>query len=114
MSALFFARLLLLAAPTQAPQRFRSLHVADLVPLLAAGDSRVFLYDANVESTRLHVGIIPGARLLPTAHDYDLAREMPRDKASRLVFYCANVYCTASHQAAERALRAGYTDVSVM
>jgi rhodanese-related sulfurtransferase len=39
---------------------------------------------------------------------------LPADKHAELVFYCTNWLCTASHEAARRAVGAGYEDVSVM
>jgi rhodanese-related sulfurtransferase len=95
-----------------AAERFAILHVADLAAQLAAPGPHPVLYDANVESTRTHVGVIPSAHLLPV--DGDVLRYLPGDKTRALVFYCANTYCTASHLAAERALDAGYAKVSVL
>lgn len=92
---------------------FKVMRVADLARALESPTPPV-VYDVNVESVREHAGIIPGARLLSSSSRYDVAKELPADKTTPLVFYCANTMCTASHQAAERALRAGYTDVSVM
>lgn len=100
--------------PASAAQpRFKPIHVADLAAALKSAKPPV-VYDVNVESTREHVGVIPGARLLSSSSKYDVARELPADKKTPLVFYCANEMCTASHDAAEKALKAGYTDVSVM
>jgi len=73
----------------------------------------VALFDANTEDFRAKNGVIPGATLLTSASGYDLV-VLPKDKASKLVFYCANTRCTASHVAAGRAMEAGYTDVSVL
>lgn len=69
--------------------------------------------DANGKGTRDKMGIIPTAVLLPSASEYDLAL-LPKDKASPVVFYCANEQCTASHTAAKRAATAGHTDVAVL
>ena len=69
--------------------------------------------DANVDTTRKHMGIIPGAILLS---DYETfaASELPADKTVPLVFYCASTACTASDAAARRARLAGHTDVRVL
>lgn len=82
----------------------------------AALDSKTppVVLDANGEKTRKKDGVVPGAKLLSSASKYDVAKELPADKKTPLVFYCANTMCTASHVAAERALKAGYTDVSIM
>jgi rhodanese-related sulfurtransferase len=69
--------------------------------------------DANGKSTRESQGVIPGAVLLTSSTGYDL-KELPSDKANKLVFYCANENCGASKQAAMKALEAGYTDVAVL
>lgn len=69
--------------------------------------------DANGEITRKKLGTLPGAVLLTDSESYQLS-ELPADKSKQLVFYCANTACGASHQAAERALTAGYTNVKVM
>ena len=69
--------------------------------------------DANGKATRDSQGVIPGAVLLTSSSQYALT-ELPTDKNSRLVFYCANEKCSASHAAARRALENGYTDVAVL
>ncbi len=103
---------LAVAVRAEAP-RFKVLHAADLAAeLQSATPPEVF--DANAASVREHAGVIPGARLLASYKKYNVALELPADKKSALVFYCANTLCTASHVAAERAIDAGYTDVSVM
>ncbi|HVV85049.1 MAG TPA: rhodanese-like domain-containing protein [Kofleriaceae bacterium] len=69
--------------------------------------------DANGPQLRQDVGIIPGAVLLSDYEAYSL-KELPADKATPLVFYCANEDCDASHVAAKRALSAGYQHVQVL
>lgn len=69
--------------------------------------------DANGKSTRDSQGVIPGAILLTSSTGYDV-KELPTDKANKLVFYCANENCGASKQAAMKAVEAGYTDVAVL
>lgn len=69
--------------------------------------------DANAADIRAKWGVIPGATLLTSFADYKTA-ELPKDKDAKLVFYCANVRCSASHKAAAKALQAGYTDVNVL
>ncbi|NNN06537.1 MAG: hypothetical protein HKL90_11605 [Elusimicrobia bacterium] len=93
--------------------RFKVMHVADLAAALESSTPPT-VCDANTASVREHAGVIPGARLLSSYSKYDVARELPADKKSALVFYCANTLCTASHVAARKALDAGYADVSVM
>jgi rhodanese-related sulfurtransferase len=69
--------------------------------------------DANGSETRASQGVIPGAVLLTSSSKYDV-KELPAAKDTKLVFYCANQKCGASHAAAQRALENGYTDVAVL
>jgi rhodanese-related sulfurtransferase len=77
-------------------------------------EGKVTVLDANDSETRTKYGIIPGAKLLSSSHAYDIAKELPASKDQKLVFYCANPQCMASHDAAKRAMAAGYKDVSVL
>lgn len=77
-------------------------------------DSKTVVYDANTPEFRAKNGIIPDAKLLTSSVKYDAAKELPKSKDSKLVFYCANQKCGASHQAAERAIQSGFVDVSVL
>src|SRR5262245_24009335 len=70
--------------------------------------------DANSPETRAEYGTLPNARLLSSSSRYDVAHELPADKASNLVFYCGGTRCTASDAAAARARQAGYENVSIM
>jgi len=94
-------------------ETFKLIHVADLKELMETDKSSLHIYDANAAETRDQYGVIPGATLLNSDDNYDLAI-LPHDKDATLVFYCANTLCTASHEAARRAVKAGYEDVSVM
>lgn len=69
--------------------------------------------DANGAETRSKQGVIPGAVLLTSSSQYAVS-ELPADKSSKLVFYCASDKCGASHAAAKRAMENGYTDVAVL
>lgn len=113
----FFLSFLLLSVlafnPALAGERFKSVSLNEVDSLLQKKE-KVFIYDANTESTRTHVGIIPGAKLLNSSSNYDVKSELPPDKSSHLIFYCANQMCTASHDAANRAINAGYKNVGVM
>jgi rhodanese-related sulfurtransferase len=88
-----------------------TISVDDVDRKLAAGECVVV--DANGEATRKRMGVVPGAVLLTDSETYQLS-ELPADKSRPLVFYCANERCGASHEAAEKALTAGYTNVKVM
>jgi rhodanese-related sulfurtransferase len=93
---------------------FKLIHVNDLAAEIADPKSGVMIFDANHPDTRAAYGVIPGAHLLPSADGYSVAQTLPADKSTPLVFYCANTQCMASHEAARRAVNAGYKDVSVM
>ncbi len=68
--------------------------------------------DANGDPLRRQLGTLPGAVLLG---DIDAPlTNLPPDKATQLVFYCANTSCGALHLAADKARTAGYTRVAVM
>ena len=69
--------------------------------------------DANDNTFRSKNGIIPGAILLTSSSEFALT-ELPAQKDAKVVFYCANEMCGASHGAAKKAMSAGYTDVSVL
>ena len=75
--------------------------------------SKATFVDANGKEFRAKNGTIPGAVLLTSYSQYEPAKELPQNKAQKLVFYCAGLKCGASHIAAEKALQAGYQDVSV-
>jgi rhodanese-related sulfurtransferase len=92
---------------------FKLIHVTDLKSLIAENEKNVSIYDANVPEIRQKFGVIPGAKLLSSDDKYDIS-VLPPDKDAKLVFYCANTQCMASHQAARRAIKAGYKDVNVM
>jgi len=94
-----------------AEQRVGTVSVDELASLLAA--KRAQAIDANGAPTRSRMGVVPGATLLSSYRQYAMS-ELPADKATKLVFYCANEQCGASHHAAARAVRAGWTDVAVM
>lgn len=91
---------------------FKMVTVAEVAKLTQAKQATIF--DANTTELRQKEGVVPGAKLLSSASDYDVKKELPAQKDQKLVFYCASTKCLASHMAAERAVGAGYTDVSVM
>jgi rhodanese-related sulfurtransferase len=90
------------------------IHSGDLAALVAKHEAKLTIVDANNKETRTKYGVIPGAMLLSSSSKFDVSKELPADKSSKLVFYCANEKCQASHQAAKKAAKAGFTDVAVM
>ena len=115
-SLMLLAALAVGPAPTAATQDdgFKLIHVTDLSNMESDAARPVHVYDANGDDTRQKEGIIPGAVLLSSFNSYDVAKTLPQDKSSALVFYCGNTKCMASHAAAKRAAQAGYANVSVM
>jgi hypothetical protein len=75
---------------THEDDNIKLIDVADLAALRADPNSHVVILDANVVPTRERYGVIPGARLLSSYDNYDVATELPSAKNAKLVFYCAN------------------------
>ena len=69
---------------------FKLIHIDDLKKLQAGGN--VAVYDANVPEFRSKNGVIPGAKMLSSYDNYDVGQELPANKGSPLVFYCANTH----------------------
>lgn len=85
--------------------------VAELAQMTSA--KQVAVLDANNNEFRAKNGVIPGAILLTSSSQFAVT-ELPAKKDTKLVFYCANAKCGASHGAAQKAVQAGYTDVAVL
>jgi hypothetical protein len=66
------------------------IHVDDLVALLRSHEGAVTLLDANGADFRAKEGVIPGAVLLSSYRTYDVEKELPPRRDTRLVFYCAD------------------------
>ncbi len=92
---------------------FTPIHVNDLSQMLSTKTSDLYVMDVNNAQTRDEYGSIPGAKML-TYSTFNPAKDLPTDKSSKLVFYCANTKCMASHEAANKAAGAGYSNVYVM
>ena len=76
----------------EGPDQFLVIHVADLAKLMAAPSSKIQIFDANHPATRERFGVIPGAHMLSSYDNYDVAKELPADKNTKLVFYCADTH----------------------
>jgi len=121
MRTLLFALALTVAATTgcsnksestaQAKAEIQTVTIDQLDGMLARNECSPV--DANGDGTRKKLGVIPGAVLL-TDSDAFLPSELPADKSRTLVFYCANTHCGASHEAAGKAIVAGYQSVKVL
>jgi rhodanese-related sulfurtransferase len=98
-------------AETTEAAKLPTVTVDQLDTMLASNQCQAV--DANGDETRKKMGVIPGAVLLSDSDKFNAA-ELPTDKSKSLVFYCANTHCGASHEAAEHAKLAGYTNVKVL
>lgn len=110
---LFAGSLVLAKDTTVKTTSFRVIHVNDLEQMMKTDAANVHVFDANNEKTRMNDGLIPTAVTLDSSSHYAVTN-LPSDKNSKLVFYCANTECTASHDAAKVAMKAGYPNVYVM
>jgi hypothetical protein len=66
---------------------FKIIKVADLSKMMSA-KKKPIIFDANTEETRNKQGLIPGAIPLESAGSYDVAKTLPPNKKSPMVFYC--------------------------
>ena len=92
---------------------FALIHASDLDTMMKKDKSNVHVYDANNDKVRATEGLIPTAEALSSSSHYDVAT-LPTDKNSKVVFYCMNTDCMASHDAAKVAAKAGYKNIFVM
>lgn len=91
------------------PAQIATVSVEELDRMLANQECQAV--DANADTTRRQMGVIPGAVLLRDADSID---KLPADKTKSFVFYCANPACGASHHAANKARMAGYKHVKIL
>ncbi|MGH7898069.1 MAG: rhodanese-like domain-containing protein [Candidatus Binatia bacterium] len=88
--SIVFLTTLFLGRGVAAENGFKVIRVDDLAALMAKPDEKLAIYDADPPSVRENEGVIPGAKLLPSSNRYDVAKELPADKDTKLVFYCHN------------------------
>jgi len=69
---------------------FKKLQVSEVAALMANKSVKVAMFDANGPRVRSEEGIVPNAILLSSHDKYDIAKELPADKNTKLVFYCHN------------------------
>ena len=74
------------AAGASAEEQLPSMTVAELDQALTA--KQAVPVDCNGDKTRKKMGVIPGA-VLVTDDEKFAASELPADKSTKLVFYCA-------------------------
>ena len=99
-------------ADAAAEAAIKKLAISELAALLES-DKTLAVFDANSDSTRKKYGVVPGAKLLSSSSDYDLGL-LPASKADSLVFYCSSTQCSAAEGAAKRAVKSGYSNVSIL
>ena len=78
-----------MALGAESKEKFKLIQVTDLEQLQKDTQHPVAIFDANDADFRAKNGVIPGATLLASHHDYDL-KVLPADKSTPLVFYCSN------------------------
>ena len=99
------------AADTKAEEKepFGRLTVDEVEKGIASKE--LYLFDNNSKD-RWQKGHVPGARWV----DFTALTEkdLPADKAAKLVFYCGSEKCMACHGGAKAALKLGYKNVFIM
>lgn len=109
MAALFLGLALLLG--TAQAGATSSEHEPPIISMREAesllGQPDVYFLDVNTQEV-WQQGRIPGAIYINKA---DWQTLLPADHQARLIFYCANRLCLASHDAANMAMDLGYTQV---
>jgi hypothetical protein len=74
-------------AADKAETKLSSMTIDEVDHALAANEAKPV--DCNGDSLRKKLGVVPGA-ILVTDDDSYAASELPADKATKLVFYCAD------------------------
>ncbi len=106
----FFAALVLSACATSGA---KTVSVQQVGKYVETKELKIAILDVNTDDVRKDKGVVPGAIKLSSYDQYALS-ELPQDKQTLLIFYCYNWLCTASDEAAGRAIKAGYTNVARM
>lgn len=75
------------------------------------GKPGVYVFDANPREM-FDRGHLPGAKWVEW--DKVSTADLPPDRQATLIFYCANEWCTASHESARLAAGLGYPHVFLM
>src|SRR5690349_35841 len=98
MISMMFMALTSVSALAGTNEKFKLITAGDLAQELGQQgekNAKLAVFDVNTKETRKKDGVIPGAKLLPSTQ-YETAKELPADKNTKLVFYCANPKCMAS------------------
>jgi rhodanese-related sulfurtransferase len=73
----------------------------------------VLIVDSRPTARMYDPGHIPTAISIPDLQFEAMAEQLPKDKSTLLVFYCAGVQCVLSHRSAFKAEKLGYNNVKV-
>ena len=73
----------------------------------------VAIIDARPARKKYNKGHIPGAISIPNTFFNKMVGKLPKDKKTKLVFYCGGYKCPLSHKSAFKAEKLGYTDIAV-
>jgi len=87
----------------------KSISPRDLLPLIQ--EKKVTTFDVNSPQSWKKAHVPQARNIDPLAY---VDSDLPSDKNSSLVFYCSNFLCRKAPNAALRAKRLGYDNVSVM
>ena len=104
--------LFILLLPTLAVAQVQDLKLSDIESLVTQKPDKgqYMLVDARPE-IKFAEGYIPWAVSIPKQELKDRLAELPKDKATKLVFYCGGIKCKLSAESAKIAEEAGYTNV---
>ncbi len=98
--------------PTLAVAQINDLKLSDIESLVAQEPDKgqYMLVDARPE-IKFAAGYLPWAVSIPKQELKERLAELPKDKATKLVFYCGGISCKLSVESATIAEEAGYTEV---
>lgn len=104
--------LLVLLLPTLAVAKVQNLKLSDIEKMVSEKPDKgnYMLVDARPE-IKFAAGYIPWAVSIPKQELESRLAELPKDKSTKIVFYCGGIKCKLSAQSAEIAEKAGYTNV---
>ena len=104
--------LFIMLLPALAVAQVQDLKLSDIESLVAQKPDKgqYMLVDARPE-IKFAEGYIPWALSIPKQELKERLAELPKDKATKLVFYCGGIKCKLSAESAKIAEEAGYTNV---
>lgn len=93
------------SAPSATAPGYREIDTTEVRRMMANEDVLLVFPLSPIEFNDRH---IPGSINIPMAR---LAKDLPKDKSQKIIFYCLGVKCVASWRAAEKAVELGYRNV---